>query len=342
MGIALFSLTLGVFVTSTVAWFDISNNLVVNTMSLSLGDPDSVQVAFSKDGQYYSKVTQDILEANTTYKKSDPLQAVTSAFQSEWLNDGTKFDDTVPLFKRNPNSTMDAFGGYIQLDLYVKTAFDGYLYLDDSTYVRANQSANEKTARQKELSQDELDSAAKSMRYSFYTEEYGLTIFEPGALTPSETAFGGRIDYYPMEGYYDYATESNGESYERFFGEYNSADNPTFIYGDAAAEDSPVNGIPSCFTASTKAGVRPLDLSRSISEGGLKIATEKSYVLSDLVPPKSGLGHPLLYCYADEPKRIVISIYCEGWDLDSIESVGYASFDMSVVLTATIDQPKMD
>lgn len=345
MGIALFSLTLGVFVTSTVAWFDISNNLVVNTMSLSLGDPDSVQVAFSEDGEYYSELTSDLLEANTAYKKSDAIQPVTSSYQSEWLNSETNFADAVPLFKRGPDSDRQADYGYIQLDLYLKTQYNGYVYLDDTSYVKANMTANAKTAKNENLSEADLNNVPDCMRISFYTEEYGFKIYEPNVSEPSQTRFGGRIDYAPETGYFDYYQDpSNKEYYETFFGEYNKADNPTLYYGPVSDSDSLVTGTVTGFNASTKAGVHPLDVAKSESDGGLKIATEKTYVMSELVAPATGkgVGLPLLYCYADEPKRIVISIYCEGWDLDAVKAVSKASFDMSVVLTATIDQPKMD
>jgi hypothetical protein len=341
----LFSLTMGAFVTSTVAFFDISNNLVVNNLAMAFADEGGIKVAFSEDGEYYSDVGSDLLEANTSYDHAKSLLPVTSSFESQWLNSSTVFDETVPRFHLNPVDDSVATKGFIQFPLFVKTKRDGYVYLDDATTVTPNEAANRKAAAKYGVSKAALDTIANCVRVSFYTEEYGYQIYEPNVAKPSDTALAGRLDYSPVDSYYDHELdEASNADREIIYGDYNSSDNPTLFYRPASEEDSKLIGTRSCFNASTKAGVSALDIERSVSEGGLIIAHEKTLTLADLDQPASneGVGHPLLYCRADEPQRMVLSVYVEGWDLDCIEAVNESSFDMSIVLTATIDQPKTD
>jgi hypothetical protein len=333
-------MTLGVFVTSTVAWFDISNNLIVNNLSLSFSDDPGIKIAFSKDGQLYSDANQEVLKNEAGVNTSASLSVLTSAFQSEWLNDKTIFDDTMPILRSGPDlGNKIASSGFIQLPLYFVSSQDGYIYLDKTTTFSANDEANEKSARHYNVSQESLDKIEGCSRVSFYSEDYGFKIYEPNAKTPSKTLLGGRLDLNPFDGYFDYNSNSKREE---LFGEYNR-DEATLFYGLATTEDSTFEGNNDCFHAATKAGIAPLDIETSIAKGDLKIAQETTHVLSELTAPEDGqsVGMPITYCYAWEPKKVIVTIYVEGWDFDTVTAIAQASFDFKLVFTA-VYMPKID
>lgn len=326
-------MTLGVFVTSTVAWFDISNNLIVNNLELGFSDKDKgVQVSFSAHGTKYSTAAKDILENETPYREKYPLVPVTSAYQSQWLNDSTVFDDTVPVLHVSPTDNDVTTVGFIQFPVYFTTAQDGYIYLDSKTSLKANTEENAKSASKNKISQSVLDKIERCSRVSFYSDDCGFKIYEPNVLQSSNTAFAGRLDLNPFDTYYDY----NSSKEEILYGEYNKEDNPEIYHGLALSEDVPLVGDSDCFNAGTKAGVAPLDLETSISKGGLKIAHEKTYPLSEMTPPEDGqsLGNPITYCYMGEPKKVIMTVYVEGWDLDAVGAVVQASFNLNLVFTA--------
>lgn len=343
-GMVLFSLTVGVFVTSTIAWFDISNNLIVNNMTMTFGkDHDNVKIGFSEDGDFYSDVDSTILEREVGFKHDQAFFPLTSGFQNEWLTSSTPFEGTLPVLHTDPvEGNIVATKGFLQFPLYFKTSEDGYIYLDGATSFSANTDENLKAAKKLHLQPSDLNEIAFCSRASFYSEDYGFKIFEPNVSASSKTALGGRLDLQPFDGYFDYEKATDSEI---MYGDYNRNDNPTLFYGVASTEDSLYEGANTCFNAATKAGIRPLDLAASANQGGLKIAQEMTFTLAELGAPagggRLGVGRPLAYCYAGQPKKVILTVYVEGWDLDTVQAVSAASFNMNIVFTALM-MPKVD
>jgi len=332
-------MTLGVFVTSTVAWFDISNNLIVNNLELGFSDDKGVQVSFSADGKKYSLADPTVLEKEVGYESSKPLIPVTSAYQSDWLNDKAVFGETMPVLHLGPvdgNSVTKS--GYLQFPVYFTSAQDGYIYLDSATILKANDEENAKSAKKFHLSESDLKNIEKCARVSFYSQDFGFQIFEPNVNTPSKTLFGGRLDINPFDGFYDYNASAKREI---MYGEYNS-DSAILYYGLASTENTGYDGTLTCFNSGTKAGISPLDLEKSIQDGGLKIVQENAHSLSEMVPPEDGqsVGLPITYCYAGEPKEIILTIYVEGWDFDTVAAVIQSSFNFDLVFNA-VYMPKI-
>jgi hypothetical protein len=88
MGVALLCLTLSAFVSTTLAWFDISDNLIVNNLSMSFDKDDYFKIGLKKDEtiDYFQDLDSGTLESYSSYRHEDPLGTVTSAFQNEWLD----------------------------------------------------------------------------------------------------------------------------------------------------------------------------------------------------------------------------------------------------------------
>jgi hypothetical protein len=331
-------MTLGVFVTSTVAWFDISNNLIVNELLIGMDDDKGIQIGLSKDGTFYKSLDSTILK-EAGFDSGAGLHTVTSGFQKDWLNDSTDYKTAKPELHRGPVSQEVADSGFFQFELYALLPNDGYLYLDPSTTLVANEAENEKTARRYNMSTTYLNKAARCARVSFFSEDCGFTIYEPNETTPSKTALAGRLDFNPSDTYYDY---NAGTRSEILYGDYQIDDDIGLSYGLALSDDTEQEGDWSCFNARTKAGIRPIDVETSVAKGGLTITHEDAKVLSDLVPPEDGqsLGNPIAYCPMGEPTRFIVTYYVEGWDLDCVQGVALASLDLKLVFTAVL-RPKI-
>jgi hypothetical protein len=331
MGVALLCLTLSAFVSTTLAWFDISDNLIVNNLSMSFDKDDYFKIGLKKDEtiDYFQDLDSGTLESYSSYRHEDPLGTVTSAFQNEWLDNVADPTSVEPLFLAGPTSKALAKTGFYQFDFYFLSSHDAYIYLDPDTFLSASKEENAKTAAKKNLSSDELNQIEHCARVSFYNAEMGYKIYEPNAEVGSTTLLGGRLDITPRDGYFDYGSDKK----ELLYGEYNS--DATLYYGETGAVKA-LTGTASCFNALSASDVSALDLERSEKEGGLLIKKEETYPLSDLLhdPESNELGHPLAYAPMGVPTRVVVSVYVEGWDLDTVESVANASFDLKLVFSA--------
>jgi hypothetical protein len=332
MGVALLCLTLSAFVTTTLTWFDISDNLIVNNMSFHFDDDDTFKIGLKKSDtiDYFQKLDSATLASYVpTYSQETPLATVTSAFQEDWLSSIQDPTTAEPLFLAGPTSRALAEGGFYQFDFYFLSSHDAYIYLDQATSLNAAKSENLKIAERKNLNAEKLNRIEHCARISFYNAEMGYKIYEPNAETASTTLLGGRLDIAPRDGYFDYGSDKK----ELIYGDYNQ--DATLYYGDAAAVSS-IEGEDSCFNALTSEGVQALDIDKSEKEGGLQIKREETYLLSDLIhdPDSNELGHPLAYAPMGVPTKVVVSVYIEGWDLDTIESVASASFNLSINFSA--------
>jgi hypothetical protein len=84
VGGILLAFTLSVSVVSTLAWFDISNNLILNDMDIQFAKNEKFELGLKKDNEitYYSEVTSDILsQYNEDYKNNQSMATVTSAYE---------------------------------------------------------------------------------------------------------------------------------------------------------------------------------------------------------------------------------------------------------------------
>ena len=144
--------------------------------------------------------------------------------------------------------------------------------------------------------------------------DYAFYIVDP--YKDKTVKYGGLLD---MDGdsYYDYI-----QGKEALVGDFTYVEDK-LVYDEPSQEEKQIEGHPSAFNARTKAGVRHLDIEKSISNGGLNIEEEKSISLQDVnndirIPLKAGVS-----------KKIYLSLYLEGWDLDNTNFAMYSYFDMN-------------
>ena len=90
---------------------------------------------------------------------------------------------------------------------------------------------------------------------------------------------------------------------------------------DSAFKDP--DDLPSAFNARHKQGIRTFNLEKSKSENNFEFKNEGAINLQDFKNNKKPFHFPLKM---DEPKEVIISIYIEGWDLDSVNYTMGAAF----------------
>lgn len=347
VGLLSFSLTVVASVTSTYAWFAVSEAGKVSFMDLRINENNTIQIGLkNKDGEidYYEDINDSILEEHfETYKAGSALSDLSSMYQDLWLNENTDYENDYPLLRQsysldgNYHYSSVATSGFYQFEFFFKSSSDMYLFLDyqetkcvalhdkNQAYVDAVNAGIQDAS--KRLKVEDLDNVVNATRISFFSSQ-GFYIYEPNALTSSHTLYGGILDIAPKDGYFDY--DSNNK--EIVYGEYD--DNATMIYDEPLSEDSLVTGTTTCFNASHKAGVERFNYDKSVQEG-FSIKEEKTYTLEQL-GLKSNQGQyddsmtPLAILKANTPTRVVVTIYLEGWDKDVTEAIGNGMFSLGL------------
>jgi len=318
-GLALFSLTLSAFVTSTIAWFSVSDFLTVGNIKVAVTDHD-IRIGTRNSLGAVEFESDDIV--------SNDEQAFLSPVSSMFQDNSRYLESLFPTLSNEYPSihgyreTGKATSGFYQEEIFLTSDVGTYVYLDESTYVVANRHLNEIAATQTGLSADELNKVEDAIRVSFYSED-GYVIYEPNVEESSKTPLAGLLDVSFYDGYIDY----NSSNEEVLYGEYN--EDATLKYDDAVDHDVSHHEYESSkpgVGGKTLAGVKHLNLEKSVNEGNLKIKNEETYALKDLLLK----GKYVTYIAPKEVKRLVLTIYLEGWDKECSNDLINAAFSAHI------------
>lgn len=319
MGLALFSLSLSAFVTSTIAWFDVSDFLTVGNLSIEFDDQNIELGTKNAAG--------DILWSETiTNSEQAYLDPVSTMFQDH----KTYGEDLFPLYSSQYNYdsghevTEVATSGFVQMECFLRCGAPTFVYLDkDETQVTANTALNDIKAYQLGVSSESLNNVENAVRVGFYSED-GDYIYEPNVKESSHTKMGGLLDVAFFDGYYDYDRTTKKEI---LYGEYNT--DATLFYDAAVDTDTPhpeTDNLGPGYKGATQAGVQHLDLAKSEAEGNLHIREEETYTLEEL----SLGGQEICYLEPGKTKRLIVTFYIEGWDKDCVSEIREAAFDAHI------------
>ena len=340
VGMSVISTSMGV----TAAWYNGSSHLAINGLNIGLHDK---KLSISTDNEIF----KDFIP-NDELMDVGRFRAVSTMFSEDWL----ERKETKPVFKgsfgkfdkdvvNSVDDTSTTTGGYFSQDIFIKCDSDVYLTLDkEMTIFSSDEEDNQamiQDIREKYpgLTDEEifsnLNDVVKSLRISLLVlndsddeseefPDYSYYIVDP--YKDKITYMGGILDG-DKNGFYDYNDDSNREI---LYGQSHSA------YEDKTVEECMVYHEPTltstevstkeltCFTSGNKEGVSKIDFEASF-ENGLVLEEENSVALEDveeeiLIPLK-----------ADVSKRIVLSFYQEGWDLENTDFVKYSHFFVNVI-----------
>ncbi len=343
LGIAGLSLVLAASISMTVAWYNGSSYLAINQMNIGLVDK---HLEISTDNETF----RDFIP-NEELMDVGRFRAVSSMFSEDWMSR----KETIPSFKgaygattKNvANDVEDAHtisGGYFCQDIFVKCDYDVYLTLDkDLTTFNSDEEENRaliQELREKypglsdEEIYDNLNRVIESLRISLLVlndsddeseeyPDYAYHIVDP--FKNKITYMCGILDS-DKNGYYDYSLENK----EVLYGQCHSADaNKTveecMVYKEPTLTETHVTSKElTCFVSGNKEGVKRIDFNESI-ENGLVLEPENSVALEEVE------NNVLIPLKANVSKRIVLSFYQEGWDLENTDFVKYSHFFVNVI-----------
>ena len=310
------------------AWYASSSRVEVSGVDIYIRSERNLRLSQTIDGDYQN----DLVHHQDEFGMFDPCS---SMFQSTWYDEKAmepvfyKYNN--PLIEANgtPKPIIASHGLYSQT-LFLKVDDDAYITLDkEMIKLDVNEKLNAQKAKllasqNPEYSEEQylerLNSLKKCLRMSILIpdEDYRYFIIDP--YKEGETYFGGRLDL-EKTGYYSYHSMSDGLQYETVFGEIKNRDK--IVYDEASPTDGQRVGELTSFNSATKADVKPFNLEKSLANG-IEIAKEESITLDEV---EEEIVIPM---YHEKPKRVVVSIYMEGWDLDCTNAHMGSNFDLGV------------
>ena len=332
-------------VSMSIAWYATSRQLFINSIDITIDADRELEISATRDGVYGDQINYTKLEDNEVFIP------VTSAHSSLWRSqkqDTPTFYDETKVSEIEEADLYDvADKGYFSKKVYLRSDDDVYVTIDpEKTFIKQYETElldyNKNYARRlyeeyqdnqepfyKDLSVDEieerLDRVIKAMRFSILikdVDEYDYKIIDP--LKEGDTLLGGVLDN-DVDRYYDYYQVGNTNEYrERVYGEV-LAKPEQYVYDDAEDNDSSFldeNDAPNAFNARHKKGIKRFNLEESIKKG-LEIKKEDSIDLKDFYKEAKPFYFPV---YRNTPKEVVVSIYIEGWDLESVNYTMGAAF----------------
>lgn len=328
-GIALTGVLLVAHVGFTVAWYNGSSNLAIYNFDIKLANKE---LKISVDDVTFSDhlTNDDIKDAIP-----DKYKPVSSAFSNNWMNQHANVPQFTLGYDSKPTSEdMTSFredaiatNGFFRKDLYLTCTSGSYVTLDsDFTYVNADREANRSIASKLQRKveeyrdmtidqiEDYLNSIENSLRFSILVldenpEENKYQIFDPHKN--GITKLGGLLDT-DMDDYYD---SFNGK--EVIYGDVEDSSKAIWSDNEQPA-DQGNKGTNSCFDAAHKQGIHTLDFEES-KTNGMIIKEEQSLSLSELNQFK-------FFVSDTESTHIVLSLYIEGWDTDSVNYTMFSRF----------------
>ncbi|MGM9873305.1 MAG: hypothetical protein ACI31G_00055 [Bacilli bacterium] len=301
----------------SLAFFFNATRLYIDGYDFLINTDKEIKLSLDKENNY-SELSQDQLLSETIFTP------VSSSYSSTWLTDPNI--DT-PQFRKN-YSDIDAVShldsGIASSGFYSQTM---YLYSEHNirsvtisselTTIKEDAIKNQNTYNQyhelyPSLTLEGLNNIKKSIRISLLTfEDDGLKkyyIIDP--YKEEETYFYGRLDN-DADGYYDYTSDNK----EIMFGEYEGS----LVYEEAQEEDTNIDSPLTIFSSNTKKGIQ------KVSPGNDFVAKKEDSLT--LKEAEREINIPLL---GKQYKKIVLSIYLEGWDLDNYDYSRFGSFIINI------------
>ena len=351
LGIAGLSLILAASLTSTVAWYTGSSYLAITNINIELKDP-KLQISINN-------TKFDTYVKSSDLNKVGMFTAVSSMFSNEWIR--TK--EETPIFKygntvgngylfNKASDFKNATEGYFSQTFYLKSDINAYVTFDKEQTnflpdieknndllknegfmgTMANRYPNLHGQDLENKVLENLNSVVKSMRFSVLVldddpadlyDDYKYYIYDPNKT--EETELGGILDT-SDSGYYNTYNHKEvlyGEITGNKTNPLDCADN--IVYDDPLPQSLNVyqRDEMTCFKANNAQGDQKFNHDESINNG-LRIKKENSLSYSEVDKQL------LIPISTSKNRRIVLSFYQEGWDLDNTNFIVYSHFLVNV------------
>ena len=321
----------------TVAWYASGLSLQISDIDVSIVTDPTLEIGV-KDSDGNINYYKDKLPSEVFKDKYVSLfKPVSSMYSSLFIDSKEDY----PVFREkygHPTysdettykSSNVAKDGYFSIELYLRSDSDVYVTVDSNTertYFKGDTAKNIEKAKDlvsrypaltKEEIASRMDEIDHSLRFSLLetsSDNYNYTIIDP--YKDKDTYFSGSLDI-DANGYYDSYIDSSINRKEFYYGEYYNDDKLVYELNEEATS---ISGESSTFNAGHNENTYVVNVDKSI-ENGLVRAKEESVSLTTVSDELIALKH-------NEAKRVVFSIYIEGWDLDNTNVNEYGAFKSS-------------
>lgn len=335
-------------VSLSIAWFDGTSHLSLNNINISLQDKE---LSISTD----NKTFKQFLSSEDLYETT-VFQAISSQYSESWIKEKKDHPEFVGGYTRisddiataNDLLPISTDKCYFTQELFLKSNTSVYVTFDaeNTTFIpdeednrRILEESNEKLHSHFPGLTDEqilqnLNDCVKSLRFSVLVlnddddnsgtyPDYDYHIIDP--YKEKSTYYAGILDT-DKDGFYDYSKNDR----EILYGDaYSSVEGKSveecLVYDDPTVETNTVDVKElTCFTSGNKQGVSKINFEKSF-ENGLVLKEEPSVSLNELE------DKVLIPLRPETSKRIVLSFYQEGWDLENTDFVRYSHFFVNVL-----------
>ncbi len=325
-GILTTSLTFVSGLTATFAWISLTPFASTPDLKFGIAEDagatlwmgyvdDAGQYQFPENIVYDDAGLESVFPSYDHSKGLDPVSGMNSRIDENGLPKLTgsyRGGDDIATFH-------EAEGGYHQFEFAFKCDHDCWVYLSPQSKLTPNVEANQATASDKEKDADKLNEAVNCLRVSFASDSGYYVARSKEA--DYEVNYGGLLDVLPYDGYYDHR-----DGKEVVYGQYSG----TPKYDENVVGDGEKSKTSDFLNAGHAKGIQKADLSDVVFE---KEAAEpfSAFTLEDGAGQTSST--PILELEANVAKRLVVTIYLEGWDPYCTNDIGLASMSLDLVFT---------
>lgn len=325
---------LSLSVSFSLAWYASSTRLQVKTINIETDNDRKLLISTSPELDTFKS---SLVQGTDDIHAIDVYKPVSSMFSYTWMNEKKQ----TPEF-RDSSSTENMHGiaipqiwenGFYSQEFYLLSDDDLWVSIDPvKTKFLPDHTANVKAAKAnknkeiyKGLSEDEitqeLDDLIYCLRCSLLLPDediYDYFILDP--YKEGETKLGGLLDNMNDQYYDTYYDEESEQFYEIVYGETYNRDK--MIYDEPTNIDVEPIGEYSAFNARIKGTAHHFNYEASVANG-FSIKTEESLTYDDLQGLDTKIKIPV---YKNEPRKVVLSVYLEGWDRQNVNTTMGASF----------------
>ena len=355
VGAVLFSFGIATGAVATSAWYNLLDIAVVSNLNLKIDMSDAILELGLKKGEDIIWLDENHPDGFTKEEmgiEDTLLTDVSGMFESDWLNRSTDMATAFPKFhsryKPGLSTTNTGFISEQEVEknivqqefIFYSENYDMDIYLDESTSFSPNATLNREKAKEKASNpedevevnriKEKLDKVIYATRMSLFSED-GYYLINPYKGTDVidgevETYYGGLLDL-NKDGFYDYL-----DGKEILYGEF-AGDISYSGVGDS--EDDHMKDISkyNTFQGEHKKDIQKVD----ISKANIKMENSKPLAYYTLDLKNNPLKDtPICRVKKGEQKRVVLSIYVEGWDRHMTDDIASASFDVNIAFTGLV------
>lgn len=324
----------------SIAWYATSSFLTVSPIDIAIKTDIGLKISTTNVKENFK---ESLSLEDGTLDYSGYFSPVSSISSQEWIYARAQapiFYDCSRPWSAPGEPVKEVItredGYYYSQEFYMYADTDVFITLDTSdTYIEADNGKD----------QEKLDNLVKAMRFSILVtdeDSYAYYIIKPyKPKDPSkeekdeEVVFGGVLDNSKSLTYDTYTLD--GKKYETVYGNVNDR---SLIKYDYIKDSIYYTGESSAFNATHEGGTYMFNEAASLDPlNGMEFEKENAIKIKDLEKNPELVKIPVDRGY-EHTRKMVISIYIEGWDRHSINSTMGSHFKSNISFKVLRQNPK--